>query len=143
MWIILQYVNLFLTIVEILRIKTLFALHAFKRVYACVGALCTSFRELKKFKCGKKVVLQDTPEGTRISGLRVKQYKDFSITYDMNEYAKNNMKLFDKPRGFYTHTQRKLMILLFLRWLPVEGISFRYVPPRSVFVAQSASAFDC
>ena len=59
----------------------------------------------KKFKCGKKVVLQDTPEGTRISGIRVKQHKDFSFTYDMNEYAKNNMKVIDKPRGFYSNTK--------------------------------------
>ena len=39
----------------------------------------------KRFVCGQKLVLMDTPGGTRVSGIRVQQHSDYSFTYDMNE----------------------------------------------------------
>jgi hypothetical protein len=59
-----------------------------------------------KYKCGKMKKLQDLgDEGTRISGIRVKQLKDFSFRWHMNEYAQKDMFLIDVPRGFITNTK--------------------------------------
>ena len=59
----------------------------------------------KRFVCGKRLVLMDTPGGTRVSGIRVQQHSDYSFTYDMNEYASKNMEIIEKPRGFITNTK--------------------------------------
>ena len=44
-------------------------------------------------------------DGTLISGIRVRQDKDFSFRWDMNEYTKNHMKPISVPRGFMTHAK--------------------------------------
>ena len=56
-----------------------------------------------KYKCGKrKNLLELGPEGTLISGVRIRQNKDYSFTWHMNEYA-DKMKIIEVPRGFMTH----------------------------------------
>ena len=56
-----------------------------------------------KSKCGKRKNLFELgPEGTLISGTRIRQNKDYSFTWHMNEYA-SKMKVIETPRGFMTH----------------------------------------
>ena len=58
-----------------------------------------------KYQCGKRKKLQDLgDEGTRISGIRVKQLADFSFRWHMKEYAAKDMLYIDVPRGFATST---------------------------------------
>ena len=59
-----------------------------------------------KFKCGKKINLFELGKtGTRISGIRVCQNKDYTFEWHMNEYVDNEMSVIDIPRGFKTHTK--------------------------------------
>ena len=59
-----------------------------------------------KFKCGKKINLFELGKtGTRISGIRVCQNKDYTFEWHMNEYVDNEMSIIDIPRGFKTHTK--------------------------------------
>ena len=54
----------------------------------------------KKYQCGKNKKLLDLGnEGTLISGIRVKQRKDYSFEWDMKEYA-NKIKPIEVPRGY-------------------------------------------
>jgi hypothetical protein len=58
-----------------------------------------------KFKCGKKINLFELGKaGTRISGIRVCQNKDYTFEWHMNEYADSEMSIINIPRGFKTHT---------------------------------------
>ena len=58
-----------------------------------------------QFKCGKKLNLLDLGKtGTRISGIRVCQNKDYTFEWHMNKYSENEMSIIDIPRGFKTHT---------------------------------------
>ena len=53
-----------------------------------------------KYKCGKrKNLLELGSEGSLISGIRVRQNKDYSFTWHMVGYA-YKMKIIEAPRGF-------------------------------------------
>ena len=57
------------------------------------------------FMCGKmKRIVDLGDEGTRISGIRVRQLKDASFKWDMDEYVRDHMKSIDVPRGFISKT---------------------------------------
>jgi len=57
-----------------------------------------------KYKCGKRKKLIDLgSEGTLISGIRVLQHKDFSFSWNMNEYAAK-MQPIQVPRGYMSQT---------------------------------------
>jgi len=59
-----------------------------------------------KYQCGKSKRLIDLgDEGTLISGIRVKQRRDVSFTWDMIEYA-DKMELIEVPRGYITQTEQ-------------------------------------
>ena len=61
----------------------------------------------QKYKCGKsKRIVDLKEEGTRISGIRVKQNPDYTFTWDMNEYAKDMEKI-ELPRGYYAQMERE------------------------------------
>ena len=40
-----------------------------------------------------------------ISGRRVRQYKDFSFLWDMNDYTNKHLKAIDAPRGLLSSTE--------------------------------------
>ena len=59
-----------------------------------------------KYQFGKRKRLIDLKEeGTLISGIRVRQYPDYSFTWDMNEYTKDKLRDIEVPRGFLTNTE--------------------------------------
>ena len=58
-----------------------------------------------KYKCGKRKNMRELgQEGTLISGIRMRQNKDYSFTWHMNEYV-DKLKLIEVPRGFMTHVE--------------------------------------
>ena len=63
------------------------------------------YKRQQKYRCGKRKKLVELgQEGTLISGVRVRQHKDYSFTWDMAEYASNKMSYIEIPRGFLSDT---------------------------------------